>query len=170
MRRRLILVRHAKSNWDEPSLEDIARPLNARGARNAVTMGRWLKERGFLPDLMIVSPARRTQETAAGLAEGMGVSGETEVDEDLYLAPEDRILSAVKRARGDTVLLIAHNPGISVFATHFARAPHPHPDFRRYPTCATTVFALGADDWRNAEFGHNEVLDFAVPREVEATE
>ncbi len=167
MARRLILMRHAKSSWDDPRLDDIDRVLNASGQNNAVSMGTWLKERGYMPDQALVSAAARTQETFERVTRGLGLCPEVQVLDALYLASDLSLLNALKRATGDTVLMIAHNPGIGEFAMRFAAHPPPHGDFMRYPTCATTVFALKAETWADARFGENEVVDFAIPREVE---
>ncbi|PZX06754.1 SixA phosphatase family protein [Celeribacter halophilus] len=165
---RLILMRHAKSGWDDPRLDDIDRPLNARGQRNAVTMGAWLKTKGYIPDQVLLSSSIRTRETLDRVTRGLGLCPNTTVLDALYLASEHRILSALKKATGDCVLLIAHNPGIGEFAADFASHPPLHPDFLRYPTAATAVFDLKADNWEQARFGENEVIDFATPRELEA--
>ncbi len=165
---RLILMRHAKSGWDDPRMDDIDRPLNARGQRNAVTMGAWLKAKRYIPDQVLLSSSTRTRETLERVTRGLGLRPDMTVLDALYLASEHRILSALKKAMGDCVLLIAHNPGIGEFTADFASHPPPHPDFLRYPTAATAVFDLKADNWAQARFGENEVIDFATPREIEA--
>lgn len=168
--RRLILMRHAKSGWDDPRLDDIDRPLNARGQRNAVTMGMWLKDKGYIPDQVLVSSAVRTRETLERVTRGLELCPPETVLDSLYLASEHRIMSALKQATGDCVLLLAHNPGIGEFAVNFASHPPLHPDFLRYPTAATAVFDLKAPTWAEARFGENEVADFAIPRELEAAD
>lgn len=168
MTRRLILMRHAKSSWGDPLLEDIDRPLNTRGQRNALTMGLWLKAHGYLPDQALVSVAARTQQTYERVCHGLGMTPETQVYDALYLASDDCLLRAIHRATGQTILLIAHNPGIGDFASRFAKSAPDHPKFPIYPTCATTVFELAGSDWTEARYGANPVLDFAVPKEIEA--
>lgn len=166
---RLILMRHAKSAWDDPLADDFDRVLNARGRQNADTMGAWLRRRGYLPDAVLLSSAARTTETCARVLAAAGVSPPTTATRALYHAPDFQILRALAKAEGDTVLLVAHNPGIGDFASHFAAEPHPHPDFVRYPTAATTVFEVDAPTWKSVQFGKNRILDFAIPREIEAT-
>ncbi|WP_460272551.1 SixA phosphatase family protein [Celeribacter sp. ULVN23_4] len=168
MPRRLILIRHAKSSWGDPLQEDIDRPLNERGQRNAMSMGHWLKEHGYFPDQALVSVAARTQQTYERVCHGLGMTPETQVHDALYLASDSCLLRALHRATGQTVLLIAHNPGIGEFAHRFAKVAPDHPQFLQYPTCATTVFELGCADWKDARYGDNTVLNFAVPREIEA--
>lgn len=164
----LILTRHAKSSWDDPLLEDVDRSLNTRGQRDAQRIGLWLSAGGYHPDQALVSAARRTQETWSLISKAAPFS-ETEcaIQQGLYLASCDCILRHLRKATAQTVILIAHNPGIGDFATRFAQSPAPHPDFARYPTCATTVFDVAADNWSEAQFGVNTVLDFCVPRDLQ---
>jgi phosphohistidine phosphatase len=83
--KKLYLVRHAKSSWEDSSLDDIDRPLNGRGKNNAPEMGERLKKQGILPDLLISSPAKRAMSTAKKIAERVGYSKkEILIDENLY--------------------------------------------------------------------------------------
>mgnify|MGYP005991337815 CR=1 FL=1 len=164
---RLILTRHAKSSWDDPLLDDIDRGLNARGQRDAQRVGHWLSTKGYLPAQAMISAARRTQETWSRIQSVAGI-GNTEftLHQGLYLASSDRILQQLRNAQADTVILIAHNPGIGDFAARFASAPPAHVDFARYPTCATTVFDVAAENWSQVLFGANTVVDFCIPRDL----
>ncbi|MBU2935118.1 MULTISPECIES: SixA phosphatase family protein [Pacificibacter] len=164
---RLILTRHAKSSWDDPLLDDIERTLNTRGQRDADRVGLWLSAKGYHPDQAMISVARRTQETWSRIQETAS-TGDMEClfHQGLYLASSDRILQQLRSATAKTVILIAHNPGIGDFAARFASRLPPHPDFARYPTCATTVFDVAADSWSHIRFGQNTVLDFCIPRDL----
>ena len=161
-RRRLILMRHAKSAWNDPALSDHARPLNRRGQRSADALGQWLVERGHLPDQALVSDAKRTQETFAGLHLDIA----PDLDSDLYLAEPPRLLSALQAAQGHCVLLIAHNPGIAALAEALLADPVPHPRFIDYPTGATLVADFPIDSWRNLEPHTGRAADFITPREL----
>ena len=161
---RLILTRHAKSSWDDPRLDDVDRVLNARGQRSAAAIGRWLKERDYLPDQMLVSMAARARETSDWLSDGLGYCPQRHIVDALYLASPHRILSELRKATGQTVLLIGHNPGIGEFATEFALSPPLQGDFARYPTAATTVFDIAAQSWSQVAMGQNPVIDFVTPR------
>ena len=110
--RHLMLLRHAKSSWDDPALSDHARPLNARGRRAAAAMARALREDGLRPDLVLVSSARRTLQTLEAL--GLAPGPQVEPTDELYLAPWTTMLEVVNRApdSAGTVLLIGHNPGL----------------------------------------------------------
>ena len=84
----------------------------------------------------------------------------------LYLAGPDLILGILQDQTAGSVLMICHNPGIAEAAARLASTPPAHPDFRRYPTAATTVFSFDQDDWREVSWHQAQVLDFAVPRDL----
>lgn len=160
-------MRHAKSAWDDPLVGDFDRVLNSRGRDAADRMGRWLRDNGYLPDEVFLSSAARTKETCDRVIAAAGASPVVRSSRNLYLAPDFQILRTLTQAKGNTVLLIAHNPGIGNFAAHFAAAPYSHPDFLRYPTSATTVFEVDVPTWKHVQFGKNSVVDFAVPRDLD---
>lgn len=162
MTKRLVLMRHAKSSWDDLSLDDHARPLNARGRKAARAIGSWLTSLDIAPDMILCSDAVRTQETHQRLK----VDGPVHMRPDLYLASLDRILTVLQGAEGDTVMLIGHNPGIGEFANRLVMSPPPHGRFVDYPTGATLVADLPIDDWRAAHFGTGRVVNFLTPREL----
>lgn len=160
---RLILMRHAKSDWDDPSLTDHARPLNKRGRKAAEAMGDWLRDNHYLPDLVLSSDAARTVETC----ERLGLNADTRFLSALFHA-SPMVMMQVLRQGGDakTLLMVGHNPGIAEFAATLAANPPADPDFDRYPTCATTVFDLPIAGWQDALFGDGQVRDFIVPRRL----
>ncbi|TNF20985.1 MAG: histidine phosphatase family protein [Rhodobacteraceae bacterium] len=162
MGKKLILMRHAKSSWDDPRQEDHARPLNPRGRRSARAMGDWLRRMGHVPDAVLSSDAQRTRETAALL----GFEAVPQFTDRLYHAGASRMLEVLRGASGDCVLMIGHNPGIADFAGRIVAAAPAHPRFFDYPTCATLVAEVPQAEWDAVCFGSARVLEFAVPREV----
>lgn len=159
--RRLILTRHAKSDWDNPDIPDLERPLNARGRRSARELGDWLASRGYEPEEVLSSPSTRTRETWDEVAlAALGVLPELRFDARLYQAPPEVMLSCLRGATAPTVMMIGHSPGIAEFAASLpARAPM-DPEFRSYPTAATLVVDFQTDDWAAIEPGQGSVLDF----------
>ena len=111
--RQLLLLRHAKSSWDEPHLSDHARPLNVRGREAAAAMAREMRRLGLLPDLVLVSSARRTLQTLAALEPWEDPPRIVPLDA-LYLAPASDLLDALRQASPTArcVLLVGHNPGL----------------------------------------------------------
>ncbi|MEC8197038.1 MAG: histidine phosphatase family protein [Pseudomonadota bacterium] len=167
MSRTLILMRHAKSSWDDFLQPDHARPLNARGRTSAAAMGKWLKDHDYLPDELLCSTAERTRETYARL--GL-TAAKTRYEDALYHAGADVMLRVLQTAEANTILMLGHNPGIAYFAEMLAQNPASHPRFSDYPTCATTVFHFDLNSWPDVKFSQGAVVDFAIPREVIATQ
>lgn len=163
---RLILTRHAKSGWDDPDLADHDRPLNARGQRDAPRIGAWLHHKGYLPDVALVSSARRAQETWAGIAPELGCEVPMVPLPALYHAQPDVILAHLRGQTAPMVMVIAHNPGIGDFAARCLQTPVPHPRFGDYPTCSTLVVDFPGDDWAGVTWHTGRTLDFIVPREL----
>jgi len=161
---RLILSRHAKSSWDDQSIDDHDRPLNKRGRAGAEEMGVWLAQHDFVPDLVLCSTSARTCETWEIMAKAMPGTAELRKDRALYLASPEALLAklnAVKDAQ--TVMIIGHNPGIGLFAAALAARAPQHPRFTHYPTAATTVMQFGEADWSKVNWNGGDVLGFEVP-------
>ncbi|PRX33846.1 phosphohistidine phosphatase [Meinhardsimonia xiamenensis] len=164
---RLILTRHAKSSWDDPTLTDHARPLNARGRSAARAIGAWLRERGDVPELVLSSDSRRTRETWEEMEAALQSGAEVRWLPELYHAPPHDILAALRRAgAASPVLLVAHNPGVGLAARALVSEPPRHARFERYPTAATTVIDMPVNDWSETEWGMGEVAAFTVPRDL----
>ena len=156
-------MRHAKSDWHSGARTDHDRPLNPRGERAAQALGEWLHARGYLPDLVQCSSARRTRQTLSGLA----LDTETRVMDRLYNADPGMILAAIRTAgRAGCLLVIAHNPGIAWLAETMVSAPPAHPGFGAYPTGATLVADFDTADWAHVTPGTGRVVDFTVPRDL----
>lgn len=162
--RRLILTRHAKSDWDDPMMDDHARPLNARGRRAALELGEWLHSRGYEPDEVLCSTATRTRETWARIAATpLEVTPTVNFVDALYQAGPDVMLKVLQKSVGDFVMIVGHNPGIAGFAAMLPAQVPADPDFRRYPTAATLVLDFEAASWGGVKMGTGSVLDFFVP-------
>jgi len=119
--KRLTLMRHADARWKDASLSDLDRPLNRRGIAAAEAMARRLQELELVPDLLLASPARRTQQTAEILARELALP-RVLCEESLYLAGADELMKTVQ-ATGPRVahlLLVGHNPGVSELVRQLA--------------------------------------------------
>lgn len=162
---RLILMRHAKSSWDNPLLDDHQRSLNGRGRRSALAVGDWLRDNNYLPDQILSSSSTRTKETCAGLK----LTANARYLDTLYHASADRMLTVLKSATGQCVLVLGHNPGIAWFAQELVAAPPSNPRFHDYPTCATLIADFPIDDWNSLRPGTGKVVDFIIPRDLTDT-
>ncbi|MGH2538157.1 MAG: SixA phosphatase family protein [Candidatus Promineifilaceae bacterium] len=110
----LLLMRHAKSSWEHPALDDHDRPLNPRGERDAPRMGALIAAEGLVPDLILTSSARRAVETADAVAANCGYAGEVQTAPGIYAGGPAGYLAAVRGLTGsvERVLLIGHNPSV----------------------------------------------------------
>lgn len=162
----LILTRHAKSDWGDPMLDDHDRPLNARGQRDAPRIGQWLRDKGYAPDKVTMSSARRAQETWLGIATTLGGQPEIMTAGLLYHAAPDTLLAYTRGSYAATHMIIGHNPGIAEFADRLVSNSPQHPRFADFPTCATLVVDCGSADWRDVHWGMGRVLDFVTPHDL----
>ena len=115
----LLLIRHAKSSWDDPGLSDYERPLNERGKKDAPAMAERLYERGIRIDAFVTSPARRARKTAEQFAKRYKKEKEDLVlKTELYMASDEAFNSVVEKLNDniDCVAIFSHNPGITDFA------------------------------------------------------
>ena len=171
--RQLLLLRHAKSSWDDAKLADRDRPLSGRGRRAAASMRQAMLRLGLAPDLVLVSPARRTLETLEAL-EPWDETPLIEQAEALYLATAPQLL-AVLRDIPETVrsaLLIGHNPGMHDLAQELIAGSQPTEATRRlvqaYPTGALAEFVIPGP-WLRIGAGAGRLTRFITPRELERT-
>lgn len=160
--KRLILMRHAKSSWNDPLQSDHDRPLNGRGRRSATALGDWVRAQGYAVDQALVSTATRTRETFDRLA----LDCEATYLERLYHAGAHNMQAALLAATGDCVLMLGHNPGIAWFAHSLVSRMPDHPRFDDYPTCATLVAAFDIADWRELRAGTGAAEAFVIPRDL----
>ena len=168
--RRLLLARHAKSSWDDPTLSDHDRPLNKRGRRAAPLVAAALAERGFAPDTVLSSTSCRTRETWDLMAPLLGGDPHVEYLSELYLASPRSVLSAIASAppAARTLMVLGHNPFTHALAAYLGRTgDQDRRDrvIRAFPTGAVAVIELAGADWRDAEVG-GELLDYLVPKRL----
>lgn len=160
---RLILMRHAKSDWSF-GLADHERPLNKRGETSALALGKWLRARDYIPDEVLSSSSTRTRQTLSGLSLEEAIP--TQFLRGLYLADARDMLGALHEAKERCVLMLGHNPGICEFAHRLVDDPPNHIRFEDYPTGATTVIDFDISEWRDLGWHQGEAVDFAIPREL----
>ena len=142
----LYIVRHAKSSWKDPGLEDHQRPLNKRGRRDVPVMGSRLKARAVRPDLIVTSDARRALDTAIPIAEMLGLERSViRRDAGLYHASDAWILERVKALDDgwQQVMIVGHNPGLNEFVNRFLASPIPN-----LPTVGIVELGFKIDAWQ----------------------
>jgi len=159
--KRLLILRHAKSSWKHRDREDHDRPLNERGRRDAPRMGAWVAERGFTPDRILSSSARRARKTAVEVARASGSEGRVVVSNALYLAGPDAIIEALRPTPDDceTVLVVGHNPGVEELVRLLTGQPV------TMPTAAVAHIRLDIAHWRElAASSRGELVEHQTPR------
>jgi phosphohistidine phosphatase len=158
----LLLVRHAKSSWDDSSISDFDRPLNDRGKKDAPEMAERLKDKGLKIDLFVSSPAKRARKTARIFAKAFDVEKEDiQLVDELYMASPSAFAKAIASLDDDvkTVAIFSHNPGITEYASSLANVR-----IDNMPTCS--VYAVQADikNWSEFDSAEKSFLFFDYPK------
>jgi len=171
--RRLMLLRHAKSDWPA-GMADLDRPLAPRGREAAPRMGAYLAEEGLLPDLVLVSPARRTQETFDLVAPHVG-DPDSRTEPRIYEAPAERLLEVVRETPGAvrTLLLVGHNPGSEDLARRLVGHGDRYAFARlnqKYPTAGLAVIDFAVEEWREVAPRGGRLDRFVTPKTIGAGE
>jgi phosphohistidine phosphatase len=159
----IILVRHAKSSWKDPRLDDFERPLNKRGRRDAPLMGEKLKERQILPDLILSSPAKRARKTADLIAEAIGYPRKNvHLVDKMYQCRASDLLALVKNLddKNTIVMLFGHNPEFMDFAAMMLK-PGP---VQNIPTTGVTCIRFPVSSWKKVQEGKGESVFFDYPK------
>lgn len=160
----LLLVRHAKSSWDNPGLRDFDRPLNERGQTDAPRMAQFLAKQGVVPDLLVSSPAKRAITTALFFAEVFNKKPEEIIREaNIYEAYPQEILQIISKLpnEADTVMLFGHNPTFTDVANRFTE------DFiDNVPTCGIVKITSSVEHWNEMYEGNARVAACFFPKEV----
>ncbi|HEX5670827.1 MAG TPA: histidine phosphatase family protein [Sulfuricurvum sp.] len=158
----LYLIRHAKSEWDNPLLKDFDRPLNKRGKKNAPFMGNVLAKAHIHPDLILSSPAVRAKMTAIEIAKKIGYDSDSIFyNKSLYAASCDEIQRVLKSIPSNhkTVFLIGHNPGLTEFAEYVSGH-----SIENIPTCGIVCVKLKEDDWSSIGEHSAQFVSFDYPK------
>lgn len=167
----LLLLRHAKSDWAEPGLDDIDRPLAPRGRAAAALMGRHLKAEGLVPDLVLCSSARRAQETWDLVAPELGREVPVRFRKGLYAVSSAALLGALRRVPDDCgrLLVIGHNPEMEDLAHRLAgsgKAKALASLAEKYPTAALAEIRFAQDGWSKIGEGSGALHRFVRPRDL----
>lgn len=158
----LLLVRHAKSDWGNPALEDFDRPLNERGKRDAPAMARRLLDKNINIDAIISSPAKRAAKTAKAFAESYDLKkSRLQFKEELYMAGSAAFTAVIESAdeKFESIAVFSHNPGITGFANELTNAR-----IDNIPTCGVFAIKINTDTWKNFRNAPKEFWFFDYPK------
>ena len=158
-----LLIRHAKSSWDEAGIPDFDRPLNARGLKDADEMARRLLARVNTIDAFISSPAKRAKTTAEKFITAFKTNKDQVVfEKGLYLAPESFFDNFISNAdnKFNTIAIFSHNPGITDFVNTLT------PDIKtdNVPTCGIFAVKANIDNWKTFASAGKELLFYDYPK------
>lgn len=158
--KKLYIIRHAKSSWSDMSLDDLDRPLNKRGKKNAPFMGRLLKEKGVKPDIIISSPALRAKKTAMAIASEVPYEKEIEYDEKIYESDADMLKSIIKNISDDssTLFLVGHNPALNQLAYELVGFSD------NIVTSGILEIEFDCDRWCEIDAKNSKLISFEYPK------
>jgi phosphohistidine phosphatase len=162
--KKLTLIRHGKSSWDDPSLSDWERPLNARGKKDAMLIGYKLAEEGIVPDKIISSSAKRAYDVCKQIAERIDYpESEIAITDDIYLAGAGQLLQIVQNLKDEWnhVYLFGHNPYFTEFANSYG-------DKRilNLPTTGVYQITFDCDKWADISLENGKNTYFLTPKEL----
>jgi phosphohistidine phosphatase len=162
----IFLIRHAKSSWDDSTLDDFKRPLNSRGEKDAPKMGKRLKQGRLTPDVVLTSPAKRAIDTCLVITKFLGFDQKKIIsDNRLYHASEDMLLKIIRELKDhpkddeENILLFGHNPGLTDFANRLMNGA-----IENIPTCGIVSITLHIKKWSDAQWGCGEMMSFDFPK------
>lgn len=159
----LILLRHAKSSWNDQAQRDIDRPLNERGRHDAPIMADRLGERGTIPQRIICSPALRTVTTAEIFANRLHIPLELiQHERQIYLGGPAHLLHLLHQQESniDCVLLVGHNPALTDFLNELC----PSVKLDNMPTCCVAELQFATTDWSEVDFGKATLKTLDYPK------
>jgi phosphohistidine phosphatase len=169
--RRLLLLRHAKTERPEPGERDRDRRLTKRGRDDAPLIGAYMARHGLVPDLALVSPATRAEETWALLAKALPTAPKVVEEEGIYNAGRDKLIGIIRKARDAHVLLVVgHNPGLHELAVSLIASGDVEARERvneKLPTSGLVVIDLAFDDWSRLHPNAGRIERFVSPRLIE---
>lgn len=157
----LYILRHAKSSWDDHSLSDFERPLNARGLKAAPFIGSLMKERGFIPDVIVASPAVRAKQTAELVRETARIESPILFDPRIYEATVGTLVSVLSEIddNNNSALIVGHNPGSEGLVYYLTGVIAP------MPTAAFAIIELNIETWAGIDSGCGTLKQVIRPKE-----
>lgn len=172
--KRLTLLRHAKSDWDDPVARDFDRPLNRRGEKAALLVGQYARSHKMQFDMLVASPAVRVTQTLDTFLSGYGELLEPHWDRRIYLASPATLFDVIRDLpdTADSVLMSGHNPGFEELILDLVPDDGASPlrgDVEtKFPTASLAVMDLAIDRWTEAQPNKATLVSFTRPRDLDA--
>lgn len=158
--KKLFIIRHAKSSWKDYSLDDFDRPLNKRGFLNAPLMGKYLKDKNIVPDIILSSPALRAKTTAEIIANKVKYKKQIVYEESIYevdINTLHNIITSLKN-KYNIAFIIGHNPGLNLLVDNYVGFDE------NIPTCGVVELEIKSDSWENINSKNIKLLSFNYPK------
>ena len=167
----LLLLRHAKSSWTDPRMDDHDRPLNDRGRLAAPVIGQFIVDRGLMPDLILCSTARRAQETLERASALWPRVPATLSEKNLYLAASHKMIERLRQVDDSVgrLLMVGHNPGFEDLSIELASGGDSAALRRmseKFPTAGLAVISFDISEWSKLERSRGTLLTFVTPRDL----
>lgn len=161
--KRLYLLRHAKSSWDDSSIPDHERDLNDRGRKEAKKMGEYFFDKKIIPDLIICSPSKRTRETYKLVVNKLGKNIQTIFEDKIYEASVSDIFGAISKVSNevDSLLIIGHNPGMEYMVEKTTNIPG---IIDKFGTCSLAELEVDIQKWSDIRKTSAKLINFISPK------
>lgn len=158
--KKLFIIRHAKSSWKDYSLDDFDRPLNKRGFLNAPLMGKYLKDKNIVPDIILSSPALRAKTTAEIIANKVKYKKQIVYEESIYEADINTLHNIITSLKNkyNIAFIIGHNPGLNLLVDNYVGFDE------NIPTCGVVELEIKSDSWENINSKNIKLLSFNYPK------
>ncbi len=169
MPRELLILRHAKSEWDLAETSDFDRPLAKRGKSDAPKVGAWLYREGLVPDVVVSSPAERARQTASKVCKRLDIKKRQIIwERDIYEADVPELLAVLARCPPEaaTVMLIGHNPGLEQLIMHLVGEDLEIPEDGKLLPTATVARLEMPNDWGALGCGSGQLVSITRPRSL----
>jgi len=160
----LILVRHAKSSWKDTTLNDIQRPLNKRGNKDASKMGKHMAEHKILPEVIFSSPGLRALTTARLISVRIGIQpNDIIIDEKIYTFDSESLLNVIKSLKNkyERVMIVGHNPAITEVVNYLCGSK-----IDNVPTCGVAVLRFPMNSWKKIGKNKAKLDSFDYPKKL----
>jgi len=160
----LLILRHAKSSWDNPNIADHDRPLNKRGKRDAPRIGRLIRDQDIVPDLIISSTAKRAAATAEAVADACDYEGDIEFTRSFYHADAETFLDRLSSVQDQNsiVMVVSHNPSVEELLESLTGR------WERMPTAALAQVDLDIGNWSEIEdMPEGELTNLWIPKNID---
>lgn len=159
----LLILRHAKSSWDNPALSDYDRPLNKRGKRDAPRIGKHIKQQSLVPEYILTSSAKRARKTASKVAKACGYKDKIIRSDDLYHAPLGVYYENIQKLpnKYQRIMVVGHNPTMEQLVSHLSG------EFQRMPTAAIAHIELPIEEWKMLELStKGKLVNLWIPKSL----